>query len=82
MYPPLPDGSQPPMRLTDIDEGYGLAPGALSKAGLATVADVAALTEVEVLALPGVGPKTLINTARLLADHGLALVESDLEGAA
>jgi hypothetical protein len=80
LYPPLPDGSQPPPRLVDLyGEGYGRGLNALIKAGLDTVADLAQLTEDDVLAIRNAGTKTLDNARRMLADHGLSFADSTTE---
>ena len=55
VYPPLPDGSQPPMRLADV-EGYRGVPALLAKAGVRTVADIGRLDAKGLLAIDGIGP--------------------------
>jgi hypothetical protein len=80
LYPPLPDGSQPPPRIADLDgEGYGRLLSPLVKAGLGTVADLAELTEDGCLAIRNMGSKTLEIARRMLADHGLSFAEPKTE---
>jgi hypothetical protein len=98
VYPPLPDGSQPPMRLCDL-EGYGPTPGLLAAGGLSTVADVFRLDLGTLLAIDGIGParaKTALDIWRDFDptftddDHAVFLAAlqrgvkavNDLEGAA
>lgn len=77
LYPPLPDGSQPPPLLADLDgEVHGRITGPLVRAGLVTLMDVAAFTEADLLAVKGFGPKTLAAVTDLLAQHGLTLVKA------
>lgn len=74
VYPPRPDGTMPSPFLADLDgEGYGRAPGALTKAGLDSLDDLASMTGEELLAAKGVGPKTVDIARRMLADHNLSL---------
>lgn len=73
-YPPLPDGSVPPVRLVDLDgEGYGRTLGPLRAAGLVTVSDVALMTADELLAVDGIGEKSIDVIRRMVADHGHSL---------
>ena len=70
------DGTMTGYRLCDLaSEGYGRALAPLRKAlGAGTeLADIAAFTEADLLAVNGIGPK-LIETIRvMLADHGLSM---------
>jgi hypothetical protein len=73
LYPPLPDGSQPPPQLCDLDgEIHGRVTGPLIRAGLLSLTDVADFTESDVRAIKGVGPKSIDVLASLLSEHGLA----------
>lgn len=76
LYKPLPDGTQPPPLLEDIDaEGFNRCKGKLTAAGIRTLGDLAALTSVEALALDGVGKKAVEHCTALLADYGLSFKE-------
>lgn len=87
LYPPLPDGSQPPMRLADLDfEGYGGAPSALLKvrdeAGapvFVTVADLDGWSRTQLLSCRGVGEAAVTHIERIVADHGYALATAHLD---
>jgi hypothetical protein len=74
VHPLLADGTVGSPRLADLDgEGYGRAPAALARAGWHTLDGVAVMTADEVIAVAGVGPKTLADVRRMLGDHGLSL---------
>jgi hypothetical protein len=74
--PPRPDGSVPAPRLADLDgEGYGRALTALAKTGCTDLEDVAGFTAADLLAVKGIGDKTITAARRLLADHGLHLAD-------
>jgi hypothetical protein len=69
----------PAPRLRDLDgEGYGIAPGALAKAGVADLDQLAAMTAGDCLKTKGVGPKSIPIIRRMLADHGLNLRGEEL----
>ena len=64
----------PPPLLADLDgEGYGRAPGALIRAGVRDLEQVAGMTAGQCLAVKDVGKKTIDVIRRMLADHGLHL---------
>lgn len=72
LYVPLPDGSQPPPLLEDVDyAGVNRCRKALAAAGIKSLSDLAARTRADVAAVKGVGPKALDACAELLAQHGL-----------
>lgn len=73
LYPPLPDGTQPPLLLEDV-EGLRCR-GRLMAAGHRTLADVASLTAADLRAMDGIGPKAVEAVHMLLADHGLHLAD-------
>lgn len=74
LYPPLPDGSQPPPMVEDLTSyaGCSRAVKPLVAAGFQWVADVALLDRRDVQALDGVGPKTVDALAAVLAECGLS----------
>jgi hypothetical protein len=75
-YPLNTDGTMPPPRIADLDgEGYGRALAPLIKAGLNDIDELIAFTAAEVLALKGIGAKTLDTVRRLLADHDRHLAD-------
>lgn len=56
LYPALPDGSQPPMLVEDIEsEAFGRCKTPLIDAGILDVAALSARTVDELLAVPGIG---------------------------
>jgi hypothetical protein len=74
VYALRPDGTMPAPRLRDLDgEGYDRAPGALAKAGVTDLEQLAAMSKGDCLKCKGVGPKTIPHIRRMLADHGLSL---------
>jgi hypothetical protein len=74
VYALRPDGTMPSPRLADLDgEGYDRAPGALTRAGVRDLEQLAAMTPGDCLKTKGIGPKTIPHIRRMLADHGLAL---------
>lgn len=82
-YPLRADGTIRQPRLADLDgEGYGRAPGALAKAGVEDLEQLAAMTAGQLLACKGIGGKTVEATRVLLADHGLHLAGEAREVAA
>lgn len=72
-YPPRPDGTQPPPMVEDLLSypGCSRAVRPLTAAGWEWLADVAVLTRGDLLALPGVGPRTVDALAKVLDEHGL-----------
>jgi hypothetical protein len=58
IYPPLPDGSQPPPLLEDLDGIPACA--ALIRGGIRRLDQLAAATADDLRALDGVGPKSLL----------------------
>lgn len=78
VYPPLPDGSQPPMRLVDLD-GYGPTPGLLAKSGLKTVEDVFRLDVGTLLAIDGIGPARAKTALEIWRDFDPGLTDDDYE---
>lgn len=73
IYPPLPDGTQPAPQLAHLPAGYAGIVKHLSRAGLATLADVAALGEEGLLQVKGIGPAAVKQLEGLLAEYGLGL---------
>lgn len=74
--PPRPDGTVPQPYLDELDgEGYGRVLGALGKAGLGRLdlEQLAAMTAGRLLAVKGIGGKTVDGIRAMLADHGLHL---------
>jgi hypothetical protein len=74
LYPPLPDGTQPPPMLEDLTSypGCSRAVKPLVEAGFTWLADVAVLHRADVREIKGVGPKTVDALAAVLAECGLA----------
>lgn len=73
LYPALPDGSQPPMLIEDVEhEGFRRTVAALASAGVENVEDLSCLTIPEVLALKGIGTGSVAPMVDVLAIHGLA----------
>lgn len=69
LYPPLPDGSQPPPLLEDLDDVP--ARGPLAAAGIRAIDHLAAFPPDKALALTGFGPGSLVKVHGLLTLHGL-----------
>lgn len=77
--PPRADGTIPAPRLADLDgEGYGRALSALTKTGCTDLDEIAAFTAEDLLAVKGIGAKTVDTARRILADHGLHLADEPL----
>lgn len=75
-YPLREDGTMRSPRLADLDaEGYGRAPGALARAGVEDLDELAGMTAEECLDLKGVGEKSMPLIQRMLADHGMHLAD-------
>lgn len=74
LYPPLPDGSQPPPMIEDLTSYAGAwrAVRPLKAHGVLYLHELAELHRADVKALDGVGPKTLTLLADVLAEFGLA----------
>jgi hypothetical protein len=70
IYPPLPDGSQPPPLLVDIDSPCLRI---LNEAGVTRLDHLADLTAEKLLALKGIGPAKLDQLRSLCAEHGVTL---------
>ena len=74
VYPLREDGTLPQPRLADLDgEGYGRTLSPLIKAGIGDLEQLAAMSAAELIALKGVGAKTVDSARQMLADHGLHL---------
>jgi hypothetical protein len=73
IYPPLPDGTQPAPRLEHLPAGYAGIVKHLTREGLRTLGDVAAMTEAELLGVKGIGPAAVKQLEGLLAEYGLEL---------
>jgi len=78
MYPPLPDGSQPSMRLCDLD-GYSGVPALLAKAGVRTVDDLARLDIPGMLAIDGIGPARAAIAAHICRDFDPGFTDDVLD---
>jgi hypothetical protein len=79
LYKPLPDGTQPPPLLEDIDaEGFNRCKGKLIAAGLRTLTDLTAHTPASLKALDGVGPAAIKACAALLDDYGLTFASEEV----
>jgi hypothetical protein len=74
LYPPLPDGSQPPPMVEDLRSYAGCSRAVLPllDAEFGWLADVALLSREDVLAIKGVGEKTVDALAAVLAEFGLS----------
>lgn len=73
-YPLRADGTIPQPRLADLDgEGYGRSLAPLMKAGVADLEQIAAMTAGQLLAVKGIGGKSLESIRAMLAGHGLHL---------
>jgi hypothetical protein len=73
LYPPLPDGSQPPPMVEDLRSyaGCSRVVNPLLAAGIVHLADLADLDREDVAQIKGVGPKTLTALIDVMAVHGL-----------
>jgi hypothetical protein len=78
LYPPLPDGSQPPPLLEDLEgvDGFSRCRGALRKHGIRSLGDLAALTETQCRALHGIGPAAIVACRAALEAYGLAFTDN------
>jgi len=77
--PPRPDGTSPAPRLADLTgEVHGRVLAALASTGCADLEEIAAFTAADLLAVKGIGAKTLDTTRRLLAEYGLHLADDPL----
>jgi hypothetical protein len=75
-YPLNPDGTMPAPRIADLDgEGYGRALAPLTKAGLTDLDELAMFTAADVLALKGIGAKTLDLVRQMLTDYDRHLAD-------
>ena len=78
-YPLRADGTIQQPRLADLDgEGYGRALSPLIKAGIDDLEQLAAMDDGQLLALKGVGGKTVETVRVMLSDHGLHLAGEGL----
>jgi hypothetical protein len=81
LYVPLPDGTQPPIRIEDIDlDGFARARATLARHGVQDIAALAALTSDDCLAIRGVGPASLPAIEAALEAYGYRF--TDMEEAA
>jgi hypothetical protein len=79
LYVPLPDGSQPPIRVEDIDlDGFARARAALVKAGVQDIAGLAAMTPEDCRAIKGIGPATLTACEVALDAYGYRFAGDDM----
>ena len=79
VYPPREDGTIQQPDLADLDgEGYGRILSPLIKAGIGDLEQLAAMSAGELIALKGVGGKTVQGVQGMLADHGLHLRDEGL----
>lgn len=77
--PPSPDGTTPVPRLADLDgEVHGRVLAALTKTGCTDLDEVASFTAADLLAVKGIGAKTVDTIRRLLAEYGLHLADAPL----
>jgi len=74
LYPALPDGSQPPPHIEDVNAfGFNRYRSALIRAGAQTLTDLALFTADDLLQIPGVGPAAIGHIRHALDVHGLTL---------
>jgi hypothetical protein len=79
LYVPLPDGTQPPIRIEDIDlDGFPRARAALVKAGVEDIAALAAMSSAECLGMRGIGATTLTACRDALTAYGYQFTDDDL----
>lgn len=74
IYPPLPDGSQPPPLLEDIDMPCRAI---LAEAGITRLDHLADMTSDKLLALKGIGPKKLAGIIECLGAHDARLADPE-----
>jgi hypothetical protein len=75
-YPLRPDGTIQQPLIADLDgEGYGRALSPLTKAGIANLEQLAAMSAGDCLKVKGIAGKTLDIIRTMLADHGLHLAD-------
>ena len=72
LYPPLPDGSQPPPMLEDVD-GHKRLCNVLIAAGFKRLDEVCGKTTADLLNLEGFGKKSVDELHAMLAEHDLTL---------
>ncbi len=74
LYPPLPDGSQPPPMVEDLRSWPGCSRAVLPlmAADFEWLTDVALLSRSDLLAIKGVGGKTVDALASVMAEFGLS----------
>lgn len=75
LYPPLSDGSQPYPLIEDIEgsSGFNRIRNKLIKAGILRINELANFTVEEVLAIDGIGDKSVQSIQAQLAEFGLTL---------
>lgn len=71
IYPPLPDGTQPPPMLEDLPGATCVA--ILKAAGILRLDDLAGCTRAKLLSLKGIGDKKADALEEFLAEHGRSL---------
>jgi hypothetical protein len=78
LYPPLPDGSQPPPMIEDLYSypGCSRVVKPLIAAGFVWLADLDGITAADLLAVRNVGAKTVAALTEVMAGFGLALAAS------
>lgn len=78
LYPALPDGTQPSPMIEDIDEdgGFNRTRGPLIAAGVERLDDLVAFTAADLLAVKGIGGKSLDAIRAVLADRGMTLADA------
>lgn len=78
LYPALPDGTQPPPLVEDVDvAGFNIYRKSLRAAGIRDLGQLALLTTDELLSIKGVGKAAPSACARALAAHGLTFRTDD-----
>lgn len=79
LYVPLPDGTQPPIRIEDIDlDGFPRARSALVKAGVEDIAALASMSSAECLGIRGIGAATLTACRDALTAYGYQFADDAL----
>lgn len=82
LYPALPDGTQPAPMIEDIDEdgGFNRVRRPLIAAGVERLDDLVVYTAADLLAVKGIGVKSLDAIRAVLADRGMTLVDAAASG--
>lgn len=83
LYPALPDGTQPPPLIedVDVDGGWNRCRKPLIRAGISSLDELTVLTVAELLSVKGIGEKSITAITDVLAVHGLGLAR-ELAGVA